>query len=127
MAKVVGSVDDRGRPVVRLEIGAESLLMAVDTGFNGDLLLSLPAARLIGLPTLGGFAEIELGDGRSTEVSEHTLQIDWLSEQRATRTFVAAKWQPRADDPAGLVRTGLLSPHLLLIDFGTRLVEIETQ
>ena len=47
MAKVVGSVDDRGRPVVRIEGWLESILVTVDTGFNGDLMMGREAATLI--------------------------------------------------------------------------------
>lgn len=127
MAKLTGSIDDRGRPVVRLEWRDESLLCVVDTGFNGDLLLSATAARSVGITEGSYVSEIELGDGRLSRVTRNLLVVAWLGETRSMSVLISDSWNPRADDPVGLIGTGLLSPHLLLIDFGQRLVEIETQ
>ena len=49
MAKVIGSVDGRRRPVIRIEGKGDSLLLVVDTGFNGDLMLTRAAARQLGV------------------------------------------------------------------------------
>ena len=43
MAKVIGSVDQRGRPVIRLEGKTDSVLVIVDTGFNGELMVTRAA------------------------------------------------------------------------------------
>ena len=127
MAKIVGSIDDRKRPVVRLEVGEQSLLLLVDTGFNCDLLLSPVAALSIGISGIGRARTIELGDGTSAELRQDRATIPWLGRMRDVRALIADTWQPRGDDPVGLVGTELISPHLLLIDFEARSVEIETQ
>ena len=44
---MIGAVDLRGRPVIRIEGKQESILVVVDTGFNGDLMVSRDAARLL--------------------------------------------------------------------------------
>lgn len=67
MAKINGSVDNRQRPVVRLESGKHSLLLLVDTGFNGDLLLSEPAARALAITGIGRMRTIDF-EARSVEI-----------------------------------------------------------
>jgi predicted aspartyl protease len=127
VAKIVGSVDDRSRQVVRLEVGEHSLLLLVDTGFNGDLLFSASAARALGMAGLGRARTIELGDGTTAELRQQRARIPWLGAARDVRALIADYWQPLGDDPVGLVGTELITPHLLLIDFAARAVEIETQ
>ena len=78
MAKVIRSVDQRGRPVIRIEGKSESILVVVDTGFNGDLLLAREAARLLGVDPVSKETEIELGDGRTVVVNEARATITWL-------------------------------------------------
>ena len=103
------------------------MLLLVDTGFNGDLLLSAPAARALAIWGIGRTRTIELGDGTAAELRQERAQIAWLGTAREVRALVADSWQPRGDDPVGLIGTELITPHLLLIDFAARSVEIETQ
>ncbi len=104
----------------------EDLLVMIDTGFNGDLMLSSPGARILGLELTGEATPIELGDGSNVVVHIIRTTIDWLEDRRAVEALVADAWHPMADAPLGLVGTRLLSPHLLLVDFADRTVEIET-
>ena len=127
MAKVIGAVDLRGRPVIRIEGKQDSILVVVDTGFNGDLMVSRDAARLLGVDPISTEAEIELGDGRTGRVNEARATITWLEQQRRIRVLVADDWAATGDAPVGLLGTDLLAPHLLLIDFTAGTVEIETQ
>ncbi len=128
MAKVIGSVDDRGRPVVRLEGKVESLLVVVDTGFNGDLMVTRAGAQALGLPLTGRTSGVELGDGSRREINEVRAKISWLGEEREIWVLVADNWVPKSpDDPVGLLGTELLPPHLLLVDFTARTVAIETR
>lgn len=127
MAKVIGSIDQRGRPVIRVEGKLESILVVVDTGFNGDLLLAREAARLLEVDPVSKETEIELGDGRTVVVNEARATITWLEQARRVRVLVSNDWITTGDAPVGLLGTDLLAPHLLLIDFADGTVEIETQ
>ena len=127
MAKVIGGVDDRGRPVIRVEGKSESILVVVDTGFNGDRMVTRAAARMLGVDPLEDEAEVELGDGSRTQVFEARAIITWLEQSRSVRVLVSNQWETAGDAPVGLIGTELLSPNLLLIDFAAKTVEIETQ
>lgn len=126
MAKVMGSVDDRGRPVVRIEAG-DGLLLVIDTGFNGDLMITRAAATAIGVTPVSREMDVELGDGSIGRVHQGRVQLPWLGEDRAVRVLVSNAWTTTGDEPVGLIGTELLTPHLLLIDFAARTVEIATQ
>ena len=124
MAKVIGSVDVRGRPVVRIEGKDDSILVVVDTGFNGDLMLTREASRLLGVDPGHAKTDVELGDGRRAAVYEARVTIKWLGSDRQVRILVADDWKTTGDAPVGLLGTALLSPHLLIIDFSAGTVEI---
>ena len=124
---MIGSVDLRGRPVIRIEGKQESILVVVDTGFNGDLLVSRDAARRLGVDPISSEAAIELGDGRTVRVNEARATIKWLEQERRVRVLVSDDWTATGDAPVGLLGTDLLVPHLLLIDFTAGTVEIESQ
>ena len=127
MAKVIGSVDNRGRPIIRVKVGGDDILTVIDTGFNGDLMVTPEAARVMGIAVGGDETDIVLGDGTTTRVFEDRMLLDWLGQRRWVRVLVSSTWRSGPDDPAGLLGTELLKPHLLLVDFGQRTVEIETQ
>jgi len=127
MAKVIGSVDERGRPVVRIEGRQESVLAIVDTGFNGDLMVTRDAATLLGADPLRRETEVELGDGRTVRVYETRATIMWLDRERRVRVLVSDEWTTIGDEPVGLLGTDLLLPHMLRIDFARGTVEIEAQ
>jgi predicted aspartyl protease len=113
--------------VIRMAIGDRDLLLTVDTGFNGDMLLAASAAASVGLTTDAAFTNIELGDGTTATLAETEYDMSWLDRRRLIRVRISSDWAPRGDDPVGLVGTKLISPHLLLIDFEARSVEIEAQ
>ena len=123
----MGSVDECGRPVVRMRSTGDDLLIVVDTGFDGALLATRTAAKALGINPLGRTSSIELGDGSVSEVYEAIAALSWLEERRSVRVLVADTWEPPAEAPQGLLGTELLSPHLLLIGFSSRTVEIETR
>ena len=127
MAKVVDSVDDRGRTVIRVEGINDSILVVVDTGFNGDLMVTRAAARDLGAQRLGREVDVQLGNGTVASVIRGRATIPWLGENRLVRVLVADDWLTVGDAPAGLLGTALLTPHLLMVDFAARTVEIETQ
>jgi hypothetical protein len=55
--------------------------------------------------------------------------IKWMGKQRQVELIVSSKRPAlrRDDDPIALIGSGLLTPHLLFIDYQTKSVEIETQ
>lgn len=125
MAKVVGSVDGRDRPVVRIPGRLDDLLVTVDTGFNGDVIVSPAGLTLLGLLPEGPIVDVELGNGSKASLQVIRAQIEWLDEIRNIQLLLAKDWQPSSDDPVGLIGVRLLTPHLLLIDFSGKSVEIE--
>ena len=104
----------------------DDLLLMIDTGFNGDLMLSRAGAHQLDLSVSGETSAVVLGDGSSVFVHLMRATVDWLSVHRAVEVLVSDSWLPAADEPLGLLGTRLLTPHLLLVDFAERTVEIET-
>jgi hypothetical protein len=132
LSDIVGHVDDRGRPIVSLSTSdhEDALLVVVDTGLNGTLLLhDGPIARqrceISQLEEIVEFADRErraLLLGRS--------RIMWLGRLLDTDVFISRSERSRAttpDEPIGLLGTALLSPHSLTIDFAARRVVIAEQ
>lgn len=130
MAKLTGSIDDQGRPLVRLRLsrGQEDLLAIIDTGFNGQLMMSLSVARLLGMTLENVLVPIELGTGTIERVYVGQLDAHWLDREHRLQVLVSKNWPaPKPDAPAALIGKRMLRPHLLKIDFDAGAVEIETQ
>ena len=69
MAKVIGSVDDLGRPVVRIEVpDRDGFHAVVDTGFNRSLLLLISEAQAMGFVVTEDAETVELGTAVKTKV-----------------------------------------------------------
>ena len=116
MHEPTGSVDDRGRPLLRLRVTDmdDDLLVVVDTAFTGELLLSQTDAAQWGVIVLDVEADIELGD-RSTLIAEQGLvTIDWLGMLRDVTVQVTPEpaRQPARARPDG-APVGLLGTTLL--------------
>lgn len=133
MGTAVGGVDARRRPLVRVRrIGAEDdFLVLLDTGFNGDLHMTLGMARRLGFELRPEKEPMEFADGRRESVQVGRGTIEWLGEQRIVAVFASPdppKPRPvRKGEYVALLGTGLLSPHILLVDFTAMTVEIEAQ
>jgi predicted aspartyl protease len=131
LPKMYGSVDLRGRPVVRIgrADGDDDFLAVVDTGFNGELLVAEEDVERIGGAVSRVAATVELAGGLIHEVVQAKIEIVWMGRSRLVDIFIGI--QPTArksiDEPIALIGTGLLRPHLLLIDFDVGTVEIEGQ
>ena len=110
MAKVMGSVDDLGRPVVRLEGAQEGILVIVDTGFNSDLMLTRAAARALGAERTDREIDVELGTGTIARVLRGRATVSWLGEQRLVQVMIADDWlwQAGRSGPLTTTRTGSL-------------------
>lgn len=130
LAKLTGSIDRLGRPVVRVEVsGGDGFLALVDTGFNGELIMAEPDARVLGFAVSTKIASATLAGGQVQRLFEGTGSIHWMGAVRRVELFVSPAVPARRmdDDPIAIIGTRLLTPHLLLIDFASRSVEIETQ
>ncbi len=131
MGTVLGGVDDRRRPLVRVALAErdESLLALVDTGFNGELYVTESVARRFGFERTSFDSEVALAGGNSAKVSRGRGSIRWLGQQRRVQVFIVddPRTHPREGEPDALLGTGLLSPHILLVDFTAMTIEIEAQ
>jgi hypothetical protein len=130
LAKVAGRMDELGRPVVRIEVpGRDGCLAVVDTGFNRSLLLSATEAREMDFVLAKRSEKVELGTSLSVMVREATGIIRWLDRDVPVIAFVSEEPLSvhRPDTARVLLGTELLAGCLLLIDFASGMVEIETQ
>jgi predicted aspartyl protease len=130
LAKLLGAVDHRGRPVVRVAVvGREDEVLAtIDTGFNGEVMIVAGDAVAVGVAMRDGGRRVELGHGESVDVRTGRLRLRWLNLEQEVSVLIGERREPsREGEPIMLIGTRLLSPHLLLVDFGSGTVEIETQ
>ena len=132
MGVELGSIDERRRPLIRISVAAgDSFLALVDTGFNGDLYMTERVAAALRLDYSNGKGDVELAGGRQTNVWTGRAHIAWLGETRTVDVFVAPDTErsrpPRDGDPVALAGTGLLYPHIVMLDFAASTVEIEQQ
>lgn len=65
-----------------MSFGDMDLLLTVDTGFNGDLLLAASAAVSIGLSSEAEFMKIDLGDGTTATLAETQCDVTRLGQRR---------------------------------------------
>jgi predicted aspartyl protease len=130
LAKIIGSVDDLGRPIIRLEApGRDGLAAVVDTGFNRSLLLLAADALALGFAIKQKTEIVELGTTERVSVRRASGEIFWLGRKLRVEALISNEPTPiyRPDTARALIGTELLSGTLLLVDFASRLVEIETQ
>ena len=131
MGVAIGSVDALRRPLVRLRrVGAEDDFLAlVDTGFNGDLHMDEKTALRLGFNLRASKDRVTFADGREEAVRLGHGAIAWLGGERRVEVFVSPNHTlaraERDDEPVALLGTGLLAPHIILIDFEAATVEIE--
>jgi predicted aspartyl protease len=130
LAKVVGTVDDLGRPVVRIEVpGRDGFLAVVDTGFNRSLLLQAAEAVAMGFSIEERTESVELATTAKVDVRRAVGTIRWLDRRVAVDALISNEplGTHRPDMARALTGTELLTGCLLLVDFAARVVEIETQ
>ena len=130
LAKVIGSVDDLGRPVVRIEVpDRDGFLAVVDTGFNRSLLLLISEAQAMGFIVTEDAETVELGTAVKTKVLRARGIVRWLDRTIQVEALVSDEPMPVSgrDTARALVGTELLANCPLLVDFVARGVEIEEQ
>lgn len=129
--KVVGTVDDLRRPIVRIEVpGREGFLAIVDTGFNGALLLMAAEAIAMGFEISDEIETVELGTSARTSVRRGLGTVQWLGRSITVNAFISTEpiaINIRPDVARALIGTELMAGCLLLVDFPDRIVEIEQE
>ena len=129
MGTVIGSVDHRRRPLVRIERvdDSEGFLALLDTGFNGEIFVAIADVERLGFRLRSGYSTVEIASGQMLTVQRGDAEVMWLGERRRVEIFVSTAPPParKADDPVALLGTKLLWPNLLFIDFATGIIEIE--
>ena len=128
MAKVIGTVDDLRRPVVRVEVpDRDGFLAIVDTGFNGALLLMATEALAMGFAISDEIETVELGTSARTSVRRGQATILWLGRTIDVHAYISTELPTasRPDTARALIGTELMANCLLLVDFPGRVVEVE--
>ena len=95
MAKVIGSVDDLGRPVVRIEVpDRDGFLAVVDTGFKRSLLLLISEAQAMGFVVTEDAETVELGTAVKTKVLRARGMVRWLDRTIQVEALVSDEPMP---------------------------------
>ena len=132
MSDLVGHVDERERPLIRVPIPDQdrSFLALVDTGFNGWLMMDAVDAVSLGFVLSELAVSVEFaGRGHSHLGIAHGY-IVWFGQRRRVEVLVSTERAGRPaspDEPVALLGRRLLCPHQLKVDFGDRTVAIESR
>lgn len=129
-----GSVDDRKRPLVRIEAPGftDPLVAFVDTGFNGALLIDERQAVRLGFSVpRDSVKPVQLASQRNEDFRLGQGSFIWLGERRTIVAYVLIETQDerrarnaRKTEEEILIGTELLSDCRLQIDFPARKVLI---
>jgi predicted aspartyl protease len=129
LAVVVGSIDDLGRPLVRIAVvGSEDdALCMIDTGFNGEWLVHETDLLRLGLKLVDDASTVELAGGRRVVLRRASGTVIWFGHERLISALVSSDpIRPRReDDPIALIGTELMAKCLVLFDFPRGNIEIE--
>jgi predicted aspartyl protease len=119
-----------GRPLVRVEVpGRDGFLAVLDTGFNRTLMIGAAEAVAMGFTITEESEVVELATTAKVQVRQALGTIWWMNREVKIEALISnvPASTHRPDTARALVGTELLSDCLLLVDFATRVVEIETQ
>lgn len=120
---VKGQFDDRGQPFLSVELsglhGTITLQALVDTGFDGDLCVSLAAAMAVGL-ALKDADYVELADGsiRRELIFRGTVQVGELSPKESEIVLT--------DSEQSLIGAGMFEGLRLEIDYSALTVTLKS-
>lgn len=118
--EVVGHVDERGWPVLSVQIkGARSevtLGAVIDTGFDGFVCVPVEVAVQLGLE-LVGFQTVEYADGRKARELVFLGSVILAGRERKVEISLTEAQE-------ALIGTGLLADYRLEIDFPRRSVRL---
>ena len=120
---MIGRVDEEGRALVTIRIGAANNALVhevdvwVDTGFNGDLVLPKVYIDELNLPH-AGTAKAVLADGSEVSLKVHLCTIEWFGEIRELNVVANDGSNP-------LLGVGLLIGRDLRVSYRGMTVAIE--
>ncbi len=130
---IKGSVDDFGRPLIRIEVPgfSDPLLAVIDTGFNGAILIDGLQANKLGFKEANIRTPVELASQHEVEFLLGRGTFPWFGENKAIWAYVLIETQEmrrariaRKKEDEILIGTELLSACRLEIDFPARKVLI---
>lgn len=123
MPSLLGYIDRRARkPMLRIRVNGKHFVALVDTGFNGELLMSANEAARLGVTMLHGQAHQVQTAGGVISVDRGNLTIDWCHGPRRTGVLVHSSV---AGTQEVLLGTGLLHPGILTVEFLNDFVRID--
>jgi hypothetical protein len=130
-ATMSGGVDQLLRPLLRLKIGTadDELLTMIDTGFNGQLLMTTGQASRFGIHAGDVLDIVTLADGSEALVYNCAVPIEWFGRTRMVTAFVspAPSDAPHGDAPLALLGNRLIAPDCLEIHFGRQTVTLRQE
>jgi predicted aspartyl protease len=130
LGTLFGSVDDKRRPILRLEQpdGREGFAALIDTGFSGHLMVHEADIGQLGFVPLTGFSAVQVAGGNTLNVKLAEATLLWFNAPMKALVFVVTTPPPRRtpDDPIVLLGNSLINPHRLTIDFTLNTVEIQS-
>lgn len=115
--QIDGSVNTRNEPVLEMDLGAFSVELLVDTGFDGGLILPSRVADQLHL-TYVGLEEFNSVSGERIVAKAYSIEINWLGK----RVRVSVVVSPRINE--ALLGSQMLRDCRLTIDYGYRTVTI---
>jgi predicted aspartyl protease len=129
LPELIGHVDPRNRPIISLSVSdqEDAFLAIVDTGFNGELLISETEVRRFKCEFLHLEAPVEFANRERHMVSLARSRIIWFGRVQEVRVWITAAEAGRGavlDEPVALLGTALLNPYRLTVDFTKRRVVI---
>jgi predicted aspartyl protease len=128
LSDIVGHVDARNRPIALIPLPSDTdgLLVTIDTGFSGQLLIHDTDFLRLKCQLTDLNIPVELADRRKGALALARGAIVWFGQSLIVDILVArtAKPLPPPDEPTALLGTGLLNPNRLTVDFATRRVVI---
>lgn len=129
-SRIEGSVDYLDQALMHVAVlqpVRQTILAAVDTGFNGGLWLTSSHAREVGLSVPPETVPVIQADGRRILVGICEVEISWFGYPELTTARISSSEYERRSghEQVALLGTSLLAQSQLTIDYRTRRFRIE--